>query len=279
MAKALRALVKFYRTGEDADRVAYDIAWVHDKDSPVDTINGFIEVYMDPRGIKGSWEALVYYVNRHKTENIRKIAAAAQWFEDHMPWLPEYRKEGVRGVTASAIDVVVEAGESAPMTPVGINLPNDQAIRETHGSKSVSLSNVNEAYEGSTDPAFRREFAWTDEEAARAEKWSARRRRTHHRAARSDRPWLGQGRREAERRPAERAQGAVLGARRSARRPRRAVLHRRRKMVELGIIDAEDHDEIILAEYRRATRATRSRSCGACAKARRSKKTTCATAR
>ena len=130
MAAALQALVTFYRTGEDADRAAYDIAWVHDKDSPVDTINGFVEVYMDPRGIKGSWEALVYYVNRHKTENIRKIAAAAQWFEDHMPWNPEYRKDGVRGITASAIDVVVEAGESAPMTPVGINLPNDQAIRD-----------------------------------------------------------------------------------------------------------------------------------------------------
>ena len=173
MAEALRALIKFYETGEEADRVAYDIAWVQDKDSPVDTINGFVEVYMDARGIKGAWESLVYYVNRHKTENIRKIAANAQWFEDRMPWAPEYRKEGVRGVTANAIDVVVECGESAPITPIGINLPNDQVIRETHGSKSVSLSNVNEAYDKSTQPEFRREFAWTPEEAARAEKWSA----------------------------------------------------------------------------------------------------------
>ena len=86
MAASLRALVKWYTTGEDADRAAYDIAWVQDKDSPVDTINGFIEVYMDPRGIKGAWEALVYYVNPQKTENIRKIAANAQWFEDRMPW-------------------------------------------------------------------------------------------------------------------------------------------------------------------------------------------------
>src|SRR5690606_21962801 len=172
-AAALRALITWYETGEDADRVAYDIAWVHDKDSPVDTINGFIEVYMDARGIKGAWEALVYYVNRHKTENIRAIAAHAQWFEDRMPWAPEWRKEGVRGVTANAIDVVVECGESAPVTPVGINLPNDQVIRETHGSKSVSLSNINEAYDKSTQPEFRREFAWTPEEAARAEKWSA----------------------------------------------------------------------------------------------------------
>jgi dipeptidyl-peptidase-3 len=155
-AKALKALIRWYETGEEADRIAYDIAWVQDRDAPVDTINGFIEVYMDARGIKGAWEALVYYVNRHKTENIRKIAEHAQWFEDHMPWDPAYRKQGVQGVTANAIDVVIEAGESAPITPVGINLPNDQAIREVYGSKSVSLSNVNEAYDKSTQPEFRR---------------------------------------------------------------------------------------------------------------------------
>ena len=78
MAKALRALVKFYQTGETADRVAYDMAWVEDKSSPVDTINGFIEVYMDPRGMKGSWESLVFYVNPEKTEEIRKLATDAQ---------------------------------------------------------------------------------------------------------------------------------------------------------------------------------------------------------
>ena len=95
MANALRALVKFYQTGETSDRAAYDIAWVQDKDSPVDTINGFIEVYMDSRGMKGSWEALVFYVNPEKTAEIRKLAADAQWFEDRMPWDPSYRKQGV----------------------------------------------------------------------------------------------------------------------------------------------------------------------------------------
>lgn len=172
-AAALRALIKFYQTGEAADRVAYDIAWVRDKASPVDTINGFVEVYMDPRGMKGSWEALVFYVNPQKTAGIRKLAADAQWFEDRMPWSALYRKQGVRGITANAIDVVVEAGDSGPITPVGINLPNDQEIREKYGSKSVSLSNVNEAYDKSTSAEFRREFAWTPEEAARAEKWSS----------------------------------------------------------------------------------------------------------
>ena len=173
MAKALEALVTFYRTGETADREAYDMAWVQDKDSPVDTINGFIEVYMDARGQKGSWEGLVYYVNPEKTGGIRKLADEAQWFEDRMPWDARYRKTGVRGITANAIDVVVETGDSGPITPVGINLPNDQRIREEHGSKSVSLSNVNEAYDRSTSAEFRREFAWSPEEAERSEKWSA----------------------------------------------------------------------------------------------------------
>ncbi|HVB38349.1 MAG TPA: hypothetical protein VND92_07420 [Vicinamibacterales bacterium] len=172
-ADALRALIQFYRTGETADREQYDIAWVRDKASPVDTINGFVEVYLDARGIKGAWEGLVFYVNREKTEEIRALADAAQWFEDRMPWDPQFRKEGVHGITANAIDIVMEAGDSGPVTPIGINLPNDQAIREQYGSKSVSLSNVIEAYDRSTPKAFREEFSWSPEEAARADRWSA----------------------------------------------------------------------------------------------------------
>lgn len=171
-AKALAALVKFYETGAEADRKAYDAAWVLDKDAPVDTINGFIEVYLDPRGIKASWESAVYFVNRRKTGAIRAVAAEAQWFEDHMPWAPAYRKPDCKGITANAIDVVVETGETGPVTPIGINLPNDQQIRETVGSKSVSLSNVIEAGDKATPGSLRSEFAWTPEEAARAEKWS-----------------------------------------------------------------------------------------------------------
>jgi dipeptidyl-peptidase-3 len=173
MRQALDALICFYRTGDTQDRRAYDIAWLADRESSVDTINGFIEVYLDARGRKGAWEALVYYVNPHKTAAIRKIADHAQWFEDHMPWDPKYRKPQVTGVTACAIDVVIETGDAGPMTPVGINLPNDQEIRELHGSKSVSLSNVTEAYERSTPLEFRTEFAWDEEEVARAIKWTA----------------------------------------------------------------------------------------------------------
>jgi dipeptidyl-peptidase-3 len=172
-ANALRALIRFYQTGETEDRVKYDIAWVQDKNSPVDTVNGFIEVYLDPRGIKGSWEGIVSYVNTKKTERIRRIADSAQWFEDRMPWDPAYRKPEVRGIVANAIDVVVETGDAGPVTAIGINLPNDQAIRETHGSKSVSLSNVIEANDKATPPTMRSEFAWSQEEAARGAKWGA----------------------------------------------------------------------------------------------------------
>jgi len=173
MAQALEALVRFYRTGETAARRAYDIAWVADTGSDVDTINGFIEVYMDARGAKGAWESLVYYVHEEKTAAVETIARHAQWFEDRMPWDPRWRKPQVTGVSARAIEVIVECGDSGPVTPIGINLPNDQEIRETYGSKSVSLSNVSEAYERSTPREFRREFSWSPDEVERAERWGA----------------------------------------------------------------------------------------------------------
>jgi dipeptidyl-peptidase-3 len=249
MAAALRALITFYRTGEEADRIAYDIAWVQDKASPVDTINGFVEVYMDARGHKGAWEALVFYVNREKTEGIRRLAAAAQWFEDRMPWAPQYRKEGVRGITANAIDVVVEAGDSAPVTPVGINLPNDQVIREEYGSKSVSLTNVNEAYDKSTSVEFRKEFAWSAEEAERAEKWSS----LAGELTTDLHEVIGHG----SGKVAERLNGSpqsYLKEHYSALEESRADLVALYflpdpKLVELGLIDEGDHEEVVLAEY------------------------------
>ena len=249
MAVALKALVRFYQTGEEVDRIAYDVAWVADRDSPVDTINGFVEVYMDARGHKGAWEALVYYVNQEKTAGIRRLAAEAQWFEDRMPWAAEYRKQGVKGVTANAIDVVIESGESAPITPVGINLPNDQTIRERFGSKSVSLSNVNEAYDRSTAKEFRREFAWTDEEAARAEKWSS----FASELTTNMHEVIGHG----SGRISERLQGNPQGALKeqySAVEESRADLVALYflpdpKLVELGLVKAEDHQEVVQAEY------------------------------
>ena len=162
-----------YETGVDTDREAFDIAWVQNRDSAVDTMNGFIEVYMDARGMKGAWEGVVYYANHEKTEKIRALAEHAQWFEDHLPIDPRYRKPQVQGVSAQAIEVVVEAGDSGPITPIGVNLPNDQRIREQYGSKSVSLSNVLEAYERAMPDSFRQEFAWDDAEVERAKRWGA----------------------------------------------------------------------------------------------------------
>ena len=249
MAVALRALIRFYQTGEAADRAAYDIAWVEDRDSPVDTINGFVEVYMDARGMKGAWEALVYYVNPEKTAGIRKLAAAAQWFEDRMPWDEQYKRQGVRGVSANAIDVVIETGDSGPVTPVGINLPNDQTIRELHGSKSVSLSNANQAYDKSTLPEFRREFAWSPEEAERAEKWSS----VAGELTTEMHEVIGHG----SGRIAEHLRGnpqGVLKEQYSALEESRADLVALyfvpdRKLVELGLVEEADHADIVRAEY------------------------------
>jgi dipeptidyl-peptidase-3 len=249
MATALQALIRFYETGETDDRVAYDIAWVHDKDSPVDTINGFVEVYMDARGVKGAWEALVYYVNPHKTQEIRKLAAAAQWFEDRMPWADDYRKKGVRGISANAIDVVVETGDSGPVTPVGINLPNDQTIREEHGSKSVSLSNATHAYDKSTLPEFRREFAWSEDETARAEKWSS----FASELTTNMHEVIGHGSGKIREHLNGNPQG-VLKEQYSALEESRADLVALyflpdAKLVELGLVDAAEQDEIVRAEY------------------------------
>ncbi len=168
---ALENLIRWYRTGAVADREAYDIAWVADAASAVDTINGFVEVYVDPRGRKGSWEGVVFYEDPHKAALIKGLADNAQWFEDHMPYAAEYRKPQVRGISARSIDVVCETGDSGPVTPVGINLPNDQRIREQHGSKSVSLANVVTAGEALASDGVRQEFCWDAAEIARSERW------------------------------------------------------------------------------------------------------------
>jgi len=254
MANALRALVQWYRTGDDADRAKFDIAWVQDRDSPVDTINGFIEVYMDPRGIKGSWEAVVFYVNREKTGRIRTLAANAQWFEDRMPWNPAYRKPNVTGIIANAIDVVVEAGDAGPVTPVGINLPNDQRIREQYGSKSISLSNVREASDQATPGSMRSEFSWTQEEIDRGVRQGA--------LAAELTTDLHEVLGHASGRQKEGLAGspqALIKEHFSALEEGRADLIALYfladpKMVELGAIPAADQDAIVRAEYESYTR-------------------------
>ena len=249
MAAALRALIRFYQTGEQTDREAYDIAWVRDQESPVDTINGFVEVYMDPRGMKGAWEGLVYYVNLEKTHKIQTLAANAQWFENHMPWEPRFRKSNVMGVTAKAIEVVIETGDSGPVTPIGINLPNDQVIREEYGSKSVSLSNVTEAYDRAMPEGLRVEFSWSAEEAARAKRWGA----FAGELTTEMHEVIGHG-------SGRMAEGVTASPQQLLKEQFSAIEESRAdlvalyflpdpKLVELGLVAAEDHDEIVQTEY------------------------------
>lgn len=143
---ALTKLVKFYKSGDLKDFDEYCISWVKDVDSRIDCVNGFIEVYGDAIGKKASFESCVSIKDLEATKMVAKIASNAQWFEDNSPIAAEHKKKEVKGITAKAITVVVEAGDAAPSTPIGINLPNADWIRKEHGSKSVSLSNIVASY-------------------------------------------------------------------------------------------------------------------------------------
>lgn len=144
--KALSLLVEYYKTGDLHKWDEYNIAWVNDTASRIDASLGFIEVYNDPIGKKGSFESVVSLKDMETTKTIAAIAKEAQWFEDNSPLMPEHKKKQVKGITAKAITVIVESGDAAPSTPIGINLPNSDWLRKEHGSKSVSLSNIVHAY-------------------------------------------------------------------------------------------------------------------------------------
>ncbi|MEQ1733175.1 MAG: dihydrofolate reductase [Bacteroidia bacterium] len=172
--QTLEKLIKYYETGDLKAWDDYNISWVNDTASSVDVVNGFIEVYADAIGKKGSWESCVSFKDIEATKRIKAIAAEAQWFEDNSPLLPEHKKKQVKGITAKVITVVVEAGDAAPSTPIGINLPNAEWIRKEHGSKSVSLGNIVSAYnlmtakKGTLD-----EFGLNDEVKARIKQYGA----------------------------------------------------------------------------------------------------------
>lgn len=164
---ALELLVKYYRSGDLEDFDAYNIAWVQDTESAIDVINGFIEVYNDPLGYRGSFESVVSFRDDAATLRISAIGERAQWFEDNSPILAEHKKADVTGIDGKAITVVMESGDSSPATPIGINLPNSSWIRADHGSKSVSLSNIVGAYNASPSKTLE-EFAYTEEEISRS---------------------------------------------------------------------------------------------------------------
>ncbi len=152
-------LIKFYRTGDLVDFDRYSIAWVEQQEGLVDFINGFIEVYGDPLGLKGTWEGIVEYKDLEATKRTQTISQNAQWFEDHSPVDPRFRKPEVKGVTANVICAAMLGGEEYPASAIGINLPNANWIRQEHGSKSVTIGNLTDAYnKAAQGNGFRDEF-------------------------------------------------------------------------------------------------------------------------
>lgn len=161
----IEKLIAYYQTGDLKTFDAYSILWVEDTASEVDFVNGFIETYGDPLGMKASWESTVNFINKEATTRTRIISDKAQWFEDHSPVDARFKKEEVKGVSAKVITVAMLAGDCYPATPIGINLPNADWIRRDHGSKSVTIENITEAYDKAAQGnGFGEEFIWSDTE-------------------------------------------------------------------------------------------------------------------
>ena len=163
--ETIETLIDYYRTGDLRTFDAYSILWVEDTASEVDFVNGFIETYGDPLGRKASWESTVNFINKEATKRTETISDNAQWFEDHSPVDPRFKKEQVKGVSAKVITVTMLGGDCYPSTPIGINLPNADWIRRDHGSKSVTIENITEAYDKAAQGnGFKEEFVWSEEE-------------------------------------------------------------------------------------------------------------------
>jgi len=168
----MEKLIKFYETGSLKDYDDYLIAWVTDTDSRLDSVNGFTEVYSDPLGFRGAWAANVSIRDLEATRRIATVASQAQWFEDHSTIMDEHKKKNVVGISAKVITIVMESGDMAPNTPIGINLPNPNWIRKEYGSKSVTLGNIMASYQSATAASgLIEEFAYLDEEKERAKKY------------------------------------------------------------------------------------------------------------
>ena len=168
--KAIELLIQYYRTGDLKTWDDFNVAWVKDTKSSVDFILGFVEVYNDPLGKRGSYEAIVEVNDPEATRNMAVIMDNAQWFEDNSPLMPQHKKKDVVGITYRFINTVGEAGDAAPSTPVGVNLPNANWIRDSIGSKSVSLGNISDAYEKSSGTSTLEIFCHDAEEIELAKK-------------------------------------------------------------------------------------------------------------
>jgi len=163
-AKGLGLLIKYYQTGDLKVWDDYNIVWAKSTEGDIDYINGFIEVYNDPKGYKGSYESVVQIKDFEMSQKMAALANNAQWFEDNAPLEPAHKKKNVVGVSYKTVNVAGEAGDSSPSTPIGINLPNNNWIREQHGSKSVSLGNIIHAYNNAGSSGRLKEFAYDEDE-------------------------------------------------------------------------------------------------------------------
>ena len=171
--EVIRLLIDFYRTGDLKTFDTYSIAWLKDTDSKVDFVNGFIESYGDPLGMKASWESIVNFKDEEATHRTETISQHAQWFEDHSPVSPSFKKEVVRGVSAKVITAAMLGGDLYPSSAIGINLPNSNWIRSLHGSKSVTIGNLTDAYnKAAKGNGFREEFVYSQEEKDLLEKYA-----------------------------------------------------------------------------------------------------------
>lgn len=171
-AIVINTLIEYYKTGDLKTFDTYCVQWVEDLDSRIDFVNGFIETYGDPLGIKGSWESIVNFKNEEATKRTEIISRNAQWFEDNSPVDKQFKKETVKGVSAKVITAAMLAGDCYPTTPIGINLPNSNWIRRDHGSKSVTIENITEAYDKAAQgTGFNEAFMWSETEIERAKQY------------------------------------------------------------------------------------------------------------
>lgn len=170
----INTLIAYYQSGDLKTFDEYAIKWVQDLDSRIDFVNGFTETYTDPLGMKATWEAIVNFKNEAATKRTEIISNNAQWFEDNSPIDKRFKKEEVKGVSAKVITVSMLGGDCYPSTPIGINLPNANWIRRDHGSKSVTIENITDAYDkASQGNGFGEEFMWSNEEIERAKKYGS----------------------------------------------------------------------------------------------------------
>jgi dipeptidyl-peptidase-3 len=168
----LKSLIQFYKTGDLDKFNQYNITWVQDTQSNVDLINGFIETYSDPLGIKGTWESILHKKDEEATKRTKILSEHAQWFEDHAPVMDKFKKEKVTGVSATVVNVVMLGGESHPTSPIGVNLPNADWIRKEYGSKSITLNNISLAHhQAMKESGLIEEFAYSKEEVERNKKF------------------------------------------------------------------------------------------------------------